>query len=69
LAEHPAVRGIVTGGRQPDFNPTDVGVGLGTSQGVILGVIAGGLVVVTLAWRRSRPIDAKPSAAADRGAM
>lgn len=47
-------RGVVSGGRQPNFNPADVGVGLGTSQGVILGVIVGGLVVVALAWRRSR---------------
>ena len=46
-------RGIVSGGQQPDFNPADVGVGLGTSQGIILGVIVGGLVVVSLAWARS----------------
>jgi hypothetical protein len=47
-------RGVVSGGQQPDFNPVDVGVGLGTSEGVILGVLVGGLVVVALAWRRSR---------------
>lgn len=47
-------RSVVRGGQEPDFSPIDVGVGLGTSQGAIVGVIVGALVVVALAWRRSR---------------
>jgi hypothetical protein len=46
-------RTMFRGGWHPDFNPVDVGVGLGTSQGAILGAIVGGMVVVALAWRRS----------------
>jgi hypothetical protein len=47
-------RAVISGGRQPDFNPIDVGIGLGISQGMILGVIIGGIVTLALAWRRSR---------------
>jgi hypothetical protein len=47
-------RGIVSGGRMPDFNPTDVGIGLGSSQGIMVGVVVGGLVAMALAWKRRR---------------
>jgi hypothetical protein len=55
---HPGYyRSVVSGGRQPDFKPVDVGIGLGCSQGLILGVIVGALVVVGSAcyrWWRTR---------------
>jgi hypothetical protein len=47
-------RTVVAGGRLQDFNPVDVGVGLGASQGIILGVLVGALSVILVAWRRSR---------------
>jgi hypothetical protein len=47
-------RGVFLGGRQPDFNPVDVGIGLGCSEGLMLGVVVGLVVVVVLAWCRSR---------------
>jgi hypothetical protein len=47
-------RGVVIGGSRPDFNAIDVGIGLGSSQGLILGALLGALGVVALAWRGSR---------------
>jgi hypothetical protein len=41
-------------GRQADFSPSDVGIGLGCTEGLMLGAAVGTLVVVALAWRRSR---------------
>jgi hypothetical protein len=42
------------GGRRPGISPTDVGLGLGASQGVVGGVIGGGVLVLASAWWRSR---------------
>lgn len=47
-------RSLLPGGSSPDFNPVDVGIGLGCSQGTILGVVVGVTAVVLLAWRRAR---------------
>jgi hypothetical protein len=47
-------RSVVSGGRLPNFNPRDVGVGLGCTQGLIVGLVAGALAVVLQAWRRWR---------------
>jgi hypothetical protein len=47
-------RSVVSGGRLPYFNPRDVGIGLGCTQGLIVGLIAGALAIVFLAWRRWR---------------
>lgn len=38
----------------PAINPRDVGIGLGCSQGMIFGVVAGLLLALLLAWRRAR---------------
>jgi hypothetical protein len=46
-------RGVVSGGRQPNFNPVDVGIGLGCSEGLLFGAVVGTVVVVVLAWRQS----------------
>lgn len=35
-------------------NETDVGIGLGTSQGLMLGLIVGAIGAVTMEWRESR---------------
>lgn len=56
-------RGLIPGGDSPDFNPVDVGIGLGCSQGSIFGVVLGIMAVVGLAWRRSRA-SAQPDAPA-----
>ncbi|MFO7905587.1 MAG: hypothetical protein ACQESR_24460 [Planctomycetota bacterium] len=55
---------VVSGGEQADSNPADVGIGLGASQGAILGVIIGGLIVITCSWRQAR--FARPSTPNDR---
>lgn len=47
-------RSLVRGGRLPDFNPIDVGIGLGTSQGAMVGMLCGGLIIAILAWRQAR---------------
>jgi hypothetical protein len=45
-------RGVFTGGGPPDLDPVDVAVGLGCSQGLIVGVFVGAALVVFVAWRR-----------------
>jgi hypothetical protein len=47
-------RAVLSGGGQPDFNPIDVGIGLGCSQGLMLGVVVGAVVAVVVAWRLAR---------------
>jgi hypothetical protein len=47
-------RSVISGGRLPNFNPRDVGVGLGCTQGLIVGLLAGALAIVLEAWRRWR---------------
>lgn len=47
-------RGVFTNGRQPWFNPVEVGLGLGVTQGAVCGVIAGAVVVLAVAWYNSR---------------
>jgi hypothetical protein len=46
-------RGMLIGGRHPDFDPVDVGIGLGCSQGLILGVLVGAAAVIASIWHRS----------------
>ncbi len=41
-------------GPNPNLNPVDVGIGLGCSEGLLLGAVVGTAVAVFLAWRRSR---------------
>jgi hypothetical protein len=39
-------RGVFRGGESPDFNPVQVGFGLGLTQGLIAGLIVGAIVVI-----------------------
>ena len=41
-------------GNSDNFNPVEVGVGLGLSQGVIAGLVVGCVVVLAVAWYESR---------------
>lgn len=47
-------RSTFQAGMQPWFNPAHVGIGFGASQGLLIGLSAGTLLVLTVAWRRSR---------------
>lgn len=44
-------RAVFEGGRDPRFNPIEVGVGLGLTQGMVLGVVVGALVVAGSWWK------------------
>ncbi len=68
-------RGVFRAGGEAWFDPLQVGVGLGVSQGLLVGLAVGAVVVVAVAWYRSRapqPLGsarhAEPRAAADGGA-
>jgi hypothetical protein len=47
-------RGTWPGGRRPEFDPAEVGLGLGVSQGAVCGVLVGVAVVLAVAWYSSR---------------
>ncbi|HEY7308651.1 MAG TPA: hypothetical protein VH643_04725 [Gemmataceae bacterium] len=47
-------RGTLSSGRESWFDPVEVGVGLGTSQGLLCGLVLGAVVVLALAWYNSR---------------
>ena len=47
-------RGVFPDGRHPDFDPLAVGLGLGISQGLIAGLLVGAVVVLSVAWYKSR---------------
>ncbi len=53
-------RGVFSEGLRPDFNPLDVGIGLGCSEGLLFGAVVGTAVVIVLTWRRSRRIVVSP---------
>ena len=44
-------RGVFEGGQDRRFDPVSVGIGLGTSQGMMLGLLAGLGLVALLIWR------------------
>jgi hypothetical protein len=44
----------VFAGREPSFDPVQVGVGLGITQGLIAGLIVGSVVVLAVALSNSR---------------
>ena len=46
-------RTVLPGGREPDFDPVSVGVGLGLTQGAIGGAVVGLVVVGMLCWREA----------------
>src|SRR4029077_7599303 len=47
-------RGVFLTGNRPDFNPVQLGFGLGMTQGFTGGIVIGILVVAILAWHSSR---------------
>jgi hypothetical protein len=47
-------RGVFSTGREPWFDPVEVGLGLGITQGLISGLIMGAVVVLAVAWYASR---------------
>jgi hypothetical protein len=47
-------RGVFRNSREPWFDPVDVGVGLGLSQGLFFGLVLGAVVVLAVAWYNSR---------------
>ena len=47
-------RGVFGSGREPWFDPVEVGIGLGVSQGLICGLFVGAVVVLAVAWYNSR---------------
>ncbi len=47
-------RGVFRAGGEAWFDPIQVGIGLGVSQGLPAGLAIGSLVVVVVAWSRSR---------------
>lgn len=50
-------RGVFLSGRDPGFRPVQVGVGLGTWQGAICGVVVGSALVIALALAGHRSQD------------
>ena len=42
-------RGVFQGGDAPEFDPVQVGIGLGISQGAIAGLVVGSVVVLAVA--------------------
>jgi putative addiction module component (TIGR02574 family) len=58
-------RGVFSSGREPWFDPMEVGIGLGAAQGLICGLIVGAVVVLAVAWFNSRrsPLDVMLSSA------
>src|SRR5262245_925750 len=55
-------RAVFPGGDRPDFEPVQVGVGLGITQGFIAGLVVGSVVVlaVALAGGRRTPAEGPP---------
>jgi hypothetical protein len=54
LLEPGYYRGVFSSGREPRFDPVAVGLGLGVTQGLICGLLVGAVVVLAVAWYRSR---------------
>jgi hypothetical protein len=48
--------------RHSDFSPIDVGIGLGCSEGLMVGLILGAAVVVIRAWLQTRRVRQAPPA-------
>lgn len=47
-------RAVFRNGGEAYFDPPSVGLGLGVTQGLTVGLIVGALVVLAVAWYRSR---------------
>jgi hypothetical protein len=44
-------------GPQVQLNPVALGLGLGVTQGLICGLVAGSVVVLAVAWANSRQVE------------
>src|SRR5262245_44402839 len=55
-------RTVFRHGNAPEFNPVQVGLGLGLSQGLLAGLAVGSVVVLAVAWTESR----RPVSTGDR---
>ncbi len=53
-------RSVFPNGDLPNFNPLQVGIGLGAAQGSILGAVLSVVVLVLLAWRDNRALRSAP---------
>lgn len=47
-------RSVFDGGDSPNFDPVQVGLGLGLTQGLTVGFIIGAVVVIAVTWYRSK---------------
>ena len=47
-------RSMFPNGNAPDFDPAQMGLGLGLTQGLLCGLIIGCVVVFSVAWYNSR---------------
>lgn len=47
-------RGVFQNGQSPEFDPVQVGIGLGLTQGAIAGLVVGCVIVLAVAWYNSR---------------
>ena len=47
-------RAVFRNGNDPQFDPVEVGIGLGLTQGIAAGLAVRALVVLAVAWYRSR---------------
>lgn len=47
-------RGVFSSGREPWFEPMEVGIGLGATQGLICGLVVGAAVVLAVGWYNLR---------------
>jgi hypothetical protein len=47
-------RTVFRNGNSPEFDPVQVGVGLGLTQGLLCGLVVGCVVVISVTWYNSR---------------
>jgi hypothetical protein len=47
-------RGVIRAGDSPNFDPVQVGIGLGLTQGAGAGLVVGCVIVLAVAWHNSR---------------
>lgn len=53
-------RGVFRAATDPDFNPMQVGLGLGVTQGLICGLVIGSVVVLAVALSKRPPQEDEP---------
>jgi len=52
-------RTVFRGGDSPNFNPIQVGIGLGITQGVAAGAVIGIVILGVLVWAEARKASSK----------